>query len=448
MEAQSASWPMIKALMGGTGAMRAAGQSLLPKWPGEDDDSYTARLGTSVLYPAFRRTVVVNAAKPFAKPPTVVAPNIPEEWLKDIDQLGMPLTAMANALLILALAYGLCGVLVDYPPATGVRTLEDEKKASLRPYFVRYDPQQILGWKMQGKKLVQLRLLESVEIDDGEWGTKNIEQVRVLTPGAWQTYRQDPNDKTKWLLFDEGKTSLTEIPWVFFYGNRLGFGQGESPLLDLAYQNVEHYQSSSDQQNVLHVARVPILVAIGFGDSEIKIGASSAITTDNKDASLEYTEHTGAAIEAGKQSLDDLEDRMRATGAELINQQQSQTTATQINAEGDAARSLLQQIVEQFEESIEQALGFMAQWQGKPADGIEVELFKAYEQAPDTDVPTLTAAAKTGVISKQTTFEELKRRDVLAPDREWADEAARLKAEAPDPAADPNTDPSKKPKAP
>lgn len=450
MAAQSKSWPMIKALMGGTGAMREAGKTLLPRWPGEDDDSYNTRLSTAVLYPAFRHTVTVNAARPFAKPPTIVAPNIPEEWLKDVDQLGMPLPAMANTLLIFALAYGICGVLVDYPPATGVRTREDEKKASLRPYFVRYEPQQILGWKMRGTRLIQLRLLESVEVDDGEWGTKEIEQVRVLAPGSWQTYRQDPNDKNKWLLFEEGKTSLTEIPWVFFYGNRLGFGRGESPLLDLAYENVEHYQSCSDQQNVLHVARVPILVAIGFGESDIKIGAASAITSDNKDAKLTYTEHTGAAIEAGKQSLDDLEDRMRATGAELIDQVQA-PTATQVNSEDEAARSLLQQIVEQFEESLQQALGFMAQWVGKPAAGFEVELFKSYEQAPSTDVPTLTGAASAGALSKQTLFEELKRRDVIAPDREWDDEVGRLKADADAANAnDPNADPSKTkdPKAP
>ena len=72
-------------------------------------------------------------------------------------------------------------------------------------------------------------------------------------------------------------------------------------------------------------------------DSDITIGASSAVLSDNPDAKLSYTEHTGTAIEAGRQSLLDLEERMRATGAELISQKQAQTTATQVNAEGDAA---------------------------------------------------------------------------------------------------------------
>jgi hypothetical protein len=39
---------------------------------------------------------------------------------------------------------------------------------------------------------------------------------------------------------------------------------GISPLRDLAYLNVKHWQSQSDQDTILHVARVPIL-AISAG---------------------------------------------------------------------------------------------------------------------------------------------------------------------------------------
>jgi hypothetical protein len=44
---------------------------------------------------------------------------------------------------------------------------------------------------------------------------------------------------------------------------RCAFGDGEPPLLDLAYLNVKHWQSQSDQDNILHIARVPILALIG-----------------------------------------------------------------------------------------------------------------------------------------------------------------------------------------
>ncbi len=429
MEEQSESWPMIDALMGGTAAMRRAGKTLLPKWPNEDADSYQTRLSVATLHPVFPRTVLVNAARPFSKAPTVEAEGLNPEWLDNVDLQGTSLAQFANHMLVLALAYGLAGVLVDHPQAQGVRTRADERRAGTRPYFVAYKGADILGWKLAGNQLAQLRLLERVEVDDGEFATKTIEQVRVLTPGAWQTYRQDERDKDQWILFEQGTTTLDVVPFVFVYGLRKGFGMGQSPLLSMAYQNVEHYQSSSDQQTVLHVARVPILVGLGFSASEpITIGASHAVTSENTDASLSYTEHTGAAIDSGRQSLLDLEDRMRATGAELISQKPSQTTATQVDAEGEAAKSTLQQIVEAFEESLEEMLVLLGKWVGRDVKP-EVDLFKSYEQAPQGDAATLSSAKKSGVISRQTMFEEMQRRDVIATDRKWEDEQARIKAD-------------------
>ena len=64
------SWQMIDALMGGTSAMRKAGKQYLPQWPSEDSGSYTARLSTATLFPAYARTVSVLSGKPFSKPLT------------------------------------------------------------------------------------------------------------------------------------------------------------------------------------------------------------------------------------------------------------------------------------------------------------------------------------------------------------------------------------------
>lgn len=60
-------WAMVDALMGGTDAMRKASETYLPKWPKEEDEAYTDRLSKSTLFPAFKRTVVTLAARPFSK---------------------------------------------------------------------------------------------------------------------------------------------------------------------------------------------------------------------------------------------------------------------------------------------------------------------------------------------------------------------------------------------
>jgi hypothetical protein len=426
-------WPMIDALMDGTISMRDAGKAFLPQFPQESEDSYKMRRETAVLHPVFKRTVLVNASRPFSRPMKVgdKTPAKVIEWTEDVDLQGTPLAAFSNQVMGACLSKGMFGVLVEFPKATDVKTQAQEKAVGARPYCVRYPANSVLGWRASnlsgGLKLSQLRLLETAEVEDGAYGLKTVEQVRLLEPGKWATYQKDEKNDT-WVLIEEGVTTVDFIPFVFFYGIRKAFGIGISPLLDLAFQNVEHWQSASDQQTILHVARVPILFAKCFGDAKLVIGANSAAMTDNENGELTYVEHTGAAIEAGSKSLLDLEDRMRTTGAELISLKPGFATATEISSDGEATKSLLQQICENFEESIEQVLNYMAAWV-KLEQTAEVELFKDFGVASNTDPSALSGAKNAGAISAQTHFEELQRRDVISQDRNWDDEQKRIAAD-------------------
>jgi hypothetical protein len=101
--------------MNGTSAMRKACERRLPKWPAEESDSYVFRLRTATLFPAYQRTVSVLTGKPFSKPvtPSEDMPARIEAWLADVDQEGRNLDAFAADLCMEALAYGMCGILVD-----------------------------------------------------------------------------------------------------------------------------------------------------------------------------------------------------------------------------------------------------------------------------------------------------------------------------------------------
>lgn len=436
VQAMQKHWPMIRALIGGTSTMREGGKTYLPQWPNEADDSYNNRLNTATLYPAFSRTVDVMAAKPFSRPVAYgedVPPRI-VEWCEDVDQQGRNLHAFASDTMRECVAYGLSGILVDYPQANEIRTVADAQNAGVRPYFARYAPGTILGWKTEkvngADRLIQLRLLESVTVDDGEFGTKQIEQVRVLVPGAWQLWRKGET-KDDWIIFDEGTTSLGEIPFVFFYGIRKTFGVGLPPLLELAYQNIEHWQSSSDQQNILHVARVPILCMIGADEASLTVGASQAVKLPIG-ASLEFVEHSGAAIEAGRVSIQDQEERMRQTGAELIVLKPGDVTATQIQSENEANKCTLQRICEVFEDGLDKCLAFMADWVGE-ASGGHVSLFTDFGAASlgEASAELLLKANQSGNISNETMFEEWKRRAILSPELEWMDEEERIGNQSP-----------------
>lgn len=438
-------WPMIDALVGGTATMRAAAAQFLPKWPLESDGSHKARVAASVLFPAFNRTSAVLAAKPFAR--DVKIDGVPDDLLRlldDVDLLQTDFQPFLAQLMLSCLRYGVTGVLVDMPPAQGVRNLAEEKALGIRPYATIYPAGSILGWRTQktgsSLALTQIRLLERIVEDEGRWGERVVEQVRVLTPGRWETYRR--NERGWWIPHDGGVVSLKRVPFVFFYGEREGFGVGSPPLIDLAHMNVEHWQSSSDQMNILHVARVPILFAKGFTDSDkIVVGANQAAMATNPSAELVYVEHTGKAIEAGRVAIRDLEDRMRQAGAELLVQRASTVTATEVRADAEGNRSTLQKIVEGFEESAEDVIRLMGEWAGIPCDP-DVELYKDFgaNDASDAAGGLLMQAVAAGVVSRRTAFEELQRMDVVSPGVDWDEEVARIAGEAKDAPADPSGD--------
>lgn len=427
-------WRIIAPLMGGTKAMRAAGKALLPQFPAEEDEVYKQRLALSTLLPAYSETIENNTSRVFAEP-LQLGDDVPDgvrELCDDIDLAGNSLANWAVEWFRFGLTFGLCHVLIDHPQAEGLRTKADEAAAGVRPYGVIIKPEQVLGWREEGGRLAQVRYMESVEEADGEFGTKVIEQIRVLEPGLWQTYRK-PEDSKVWVLHEEGLTSLPYIPWVTFYTGRTGFMTARPPLIELAYLNVKHWQSQSDQDNLLHVARVPLLFVFTDDDEfELKISAASA-TRMPKDGKAEYVEHTGAAIEAGRTSLQDLIDEMRMTGAKLV-QRDKQTTKTATQAQEEASQELspLSRMASQFADCVAQMLQIMADYRGLP-DGGMIEMRGNFDAdfMPEVSLPTLVSMASAGMLSKETLFTEMQRRGVIADEYDWADEIEKIDSQGP-----------------
>lgn len=439
-EALASNWRLISSLLGGTSAMRAAKNAFLPQWPNEPPENYAARLDTATLFPAFSRTVEVLGSKPFSKPLTFgedVPPKL-QEWCEDVDLQGRNLHAFADAVTADALARGIAGILVDFPTVTGVRTKADEEKIGARPYFVQISYENVLGWKSERingvETLTQLRLLEVAVEPDGPFHEKRVEQVRVLYQGRWETWRKKKAEggDEQWVLHLEGVTSIQVIPFVPVYGNRTAFMMGSPPLIELAHMNVEHWQSKSDQQTILHIARVPILFARMLGEAKIVVGGSAAVQSDSEHGDLKYVEHTGAAIEAGRLSILDLEDRMRQIGAELLVIKPGNTSITQTVADNEPGMCALQRITQGVEDAIDAALQLMADWVGEKEAG-HIQLFKDFgvHTLSEASLQLLREMNVDGTLSDEQLFIEAQRRGLVSPDIKWEDEKKRIAQNAP-----------------
>lgn len=452
VDAMRAYWAVISPLMGGTMAMRAAGKTLLPQYPAEDDEAYKERLRLSTLLPAYSETVGNMTSRVFAEP-LQVGDDVPEvivEMTKDIDHAGNDLNSWAVGFFTEGLSHGLCHAFVDHPPAGDLKTQADEQAAGVRPYVVMVRPEQVLGWRSKGGVLTMIRYIEVVEEEDGEFGAKCVEQIRVLEPGAWRTYRRSAKAVRgkqaaaggTWELHEEGTNSLTAIPWVTFYTGRTGFMAAKPPLIELAHLNVKHWQSQSDQDNILHVIRVPILVRIGIQTQydnqgkvvppEFKVGTGQ-LTDLPKDGDLKYVEHTGQAVDAGRTALQDLINEMRMAGAKLLTPDKTATkTATQAEEEAAQELSPLARMAHHFADCLAQLLQFMADYRGL-GDGGTVEMRGNFDvdYMPEVSLPTLVSMANAGMISKETLFTEMQRRGVISDEYDWEEELAKIEAQGP-----------------
>lgn len=442
VDQMGAYWDVITPLMGGTLAMRAA-PALLPKYPAEDDGVYKERLRLSTLLPAYSETVGNMTSRVFAEP-LQLGDDVPEqvvELASNIDNANNDINAWSVDFFREGLSHGLCHAFVDHQKAVGVRTQADEKAAGVRPYVVMVKPEQVCGWRARDGLLTQVRYREMIEESDGDFGTKCVEQIRVLEPGKWTTYRK-PKEGGVWTIHDEGETNLSVIPWVTFHTGRTGFMTAKPPLLELAHLNIKHWQSQSDQDNILHVIRVPILVRIGvqaqFDNQgkvvppEFKVG-TGALTDLPINGDMKYVEHTGKAVDAGRQALLDLIAEMRMAGAKLLTPDKSATkTATQAEEEAAQDLSPLSRMANHFADCLAQLLQFMADYRSL-GEGGTVEMRGSFDvdYTPEVSLPTLVAMANAGMISKETLFTEMQRRGVISDEYDWADELEKIDSQGP-----------------
>jgi hypothetical protein len=435
-----------RALMGGTEAMRKAGKVYLPQFAAESEDAYQARLAASWLFNGLRKTVRDMTGRVFAKSVEVTdAPDQIEGWTENVDMQGQDLSMFANRVFADALSGpGIAWIMVDAPQRDATVTVAQAQAQNLRPYMVHLSIEEVLGWKAQTVNNVmtvtQVRLHETVSEQDPEdpFATAPVEQIRVLTltdVGVETTIYRKVGKTDEWALYAEPTYSaMTEITIAPVYLNRAGFWEAMPPLEDLADVNIAHWQSQSDQRNILHVARVPILHAAGrmSEDGPITIGASHAVASADPAAKLEWVEHSGAAIGAGRQDLKDLEYQMEALGLQLL-APKAQQSATGEAIDNAKETSQLAMMADALQDALEQAVRWMGAYSGLDATEARVVVNKEFGVTMMTaqEVTALHTAVTAGNLSRQTFIGELARRGVIAPDIDPEDETERIDSEGP-----------------
>lgn len=409
--AQELHWILIEDLMQGTYGMRRKHRRYLPQEPRELDESYDNRLARSVCPPYYQRLERMLAGMLTRKPVRLDdTSDTIREQLFDVDLQGNDLNVWTYETARKLVRYGHIGTLVDAPSDGG------------RPYWVTYTPRQILGWRTElrdgQQRLTQLRLLESTVVPDGLYGEKAVEQVRLLTPGAYELHQRD--DQGEFKITDEGATSLSEIPFSVAYANRHGYLESRPPLEDIAELNLKTYQVQSDLDNQLHISAVPMLAFYGFPSAaeEVSAGPGEAIAFP-ADGRAEYIEPGGSSFDYQFRRLEQLAAQINELGlSAVLGQKLSAETAEAKRIDRSQGDSTMMVIAQNVQDMIDNCLQYHAQYLGRSeaAGSCLVNRDFIGARLEPQEIQSLLQLYTAGTITQETLLQNLADGEVLGDD--------------------------------
>lgn len=424
---------LCRAVYEGTKTVRAAGEDLLPQYPSEDDEDYRRRLKRAVLFNAYRRTVGGLTGMVFRKDPNFV--ELPDARtaaeLLNVDLLGHDLSTYARGLMADAMIDGHTWVVVDFPRVDGVpiRSAADERALGIRPYWCQVLKQDAINpqWTVgaNGRPELSLFAYKTTEMRRGEgYGEEVVELVRVLTPGA---YEEHERTKDGWRQVAEGTTSLPYIPVSFVPTNETKPFESSPPLLDLAYENIDHYQIRSDHRWASIFASVPMHAFFGVSQQDVQWGANRALFFPDAEAKAQILESSGASLDSTRQDLKDSEARMAALGLQmLVGEKRAAETAQAKMIGKSESDSALATAAKSVQDGLNRALAIHADWTGRNV--VEVQLNEAFHENP-LDASAVTAISNLvakGQLSLETMWSILEHAGTLPDSFDPEEERERI----------------------
>lgn len=433
-------WRLIHALLGGTQTMRDASQEWLPIEPAESLASYDTRLNRAILYNGYRDTLNKLKNRPFTHPITII--DLPEEltYLEDdVDGTGKALEIFIKEVLTNLIKYGIAHIYVDHSileeVAEGIEISKaEEKRLGARVFLTNISPADLIGWQItrinKTIELNQIRVQETIIESSGDYGDEEANYINVYNKDTWEVHKQDEEDEDKYNPIREGVTTLGKIPLITIYANRAGHMLADPPLMDLAWLNLAHWQSYSDQRNILRFSRFGLLFGKGMPEklaenpNQLEIGPTKAILVTSTEAELKYVEHNGKAIEAGQKDIEDIEQKMRVLGNQPLMKDLPNTATAERLDEGRTV-SQLQAWIKALERGIKQAFGLACEWRDiTPKETMKVEIYSDFEAIVlgGSDKELLLKMKEANEITGTRFLREQQRRGVFSQDMDPEEE--------------------------
>lgn len=448
------SWQTVRDCLGGAKAVKARGETYLPRlsWKKDQEKKYQAYRSRAVFENAVRRTHDGVTGLVFCTPPDVTVPESFESRLNNITLTGVAFEDFARRVFSAVVAPGRCGVLVDTDATI-------DTPGAAEPYFTIYAAEAVVNWRAERRDgaqvLTRVVLFEVVEESSQKdpFDVNRVEQYRVieLVDGvvAHQVWRRNDvgqGPHAEWVPYGEPiypkrrGQALDFIPFVFVNPLSAQPDVEEPPLLDLAEVNLSLYRTSADIEHARHFLAVPTPYLFGASDikGDLEIGGT-AWTSQNENAKVGFLEFTGAGLGALEKAVEEKREQMIAMGARLIEKQKrAAETAEALRLRQSAESSLVAAIAKNVGAALQMALTYAAWWAGVASsvdevlEQVSVELNTEFEEQvlTPTDAKALAEMWLSGGMSKRSYAWNLQQGKRLPPDTTIEQEIAMIEVES------------------
>lgn len=327
--------------------------------------------------------------------------------------------------------FGRCGILIDYPKVDGLVTLQRKQDENIHAYISMYSTFSIINWhtSRQGaeEKLSMVVLSEAYTELNGFLHTDKT-RYRVLELDDAGLYQQrviyDDNSEEIYYPTDASNKRFTEIPFIFVGSKNNNHKIDRSPLIDLSYMNIKHYQYYADNAIKLHYQAIPLLYAKNLSkDSMERIDSQGGISTGaTKGLLLGLNEDVGY-IEISETSslsneIDKIELKMISAGAKLVKNDAINESATTSKIKASSENSELITIMQNVSSAIKKCMNIICIFEGADSTQNDFRLYtKIVEEVTDYQALSIALNAVTqGQAPKVTIFNGLKSLGLVAED--------------------------------
>lgn len=421
-------WDLIKDCLVGQTAIKAGRTKYLPQ-PNPTDTSdenkkrYDQYVERAVFYNVTQRTHAGLVGQVFQTEPVVELPALFDPLVEDTDGAGVSLEQQSKKSLGEVLAFGRCGLLVDYPNVGEAASRQDLIDGKIRPTVILYDPWDIINWRTKtvgAKKLLSLVVLsEQYTLEDDGFEMKMDDQWRVLRledeTGFYRVeiWREENGTHQEYEYYyptDSAGNNLREIPFTFIGAVNNDPNVDLPPLYDLAALNVAHYRNSADYEEACYIVGQPTPYLAGLTKDWVEDVLKGQVHLGSRAAIPLPSGGTAGLIQANpnsmpKEAMEAKERQMVALGAKLVEQKSVQRTATEAKQEEASEASVLATCAKNVAAAYRTALTWCGMFLGS-ADKAEFDLNTDFEigRMSAQDRAQLVSEWQSGAI----TFEEMR----------------------------------------